>query len=436
MELLIILLLTLVNGVFAMSEIAVVSSRKVRLQQMVEDGNTSAKTALDLTNNPNQFLSTVQIGITLIGILLGVFGGATIAETLADSLRGVEFLAASAEPLAVGLVTLLTGYLSLVLGELVPKRIAMQRPERIALLVAGPMSLLSRLTTPVVRLLSFSTEVVLRLLGTRESSDESVTEAEILGLVEQGISTGIFEESEHEMIEGVLRLDDLTVAGLMIPRVDMVWLDVDAPLDETRKTLIENAFDFYPVCQGSIDNPLGIVSSKALLSQALSGQALDIRAVMIEPVFLPENASASNVLGVFKSHQIHMALVVGEYGGIEGVITIDDVMAEIVGELDQENPEMVRREDGSWLLDGLLPVYHLEEIFEDFKLPEDESGEYHTVAGFLLFRMGRIPRAADSIMWGDLVFEVIDMDRHQIDKILVRRRDPESREDAETTQKS
>jgi putative hemolysin len=421
MELLLILGLTLLNGLFATSEIAIVSARKIRLQQMTEDRVGGAKTALELANAPNNFLSTVQIGITLINILLGVFSGGSIAQFLNTNIfQTIPFLAPYGETLSTAVVVLCLMYFSIVLGELVPKRLAIQNPERIAILVARPMLLLSRLTAPLVKLLSVSTQAVLTLLGVRASETETVTEAELLSMVEQGVSFGTFEVAEHNMIEGVLRLDSLRIAEIMTPRVDTIWIEINASQHEIRGILSENTFDYYPIAQATIDNVIGVVSAKDLLHQILHGGDLDLRALMRTPIFLPESATAARMLETFKKSHIHLGIVIGEHGGVEGVVTVTDIFEEIVGGMDVDEADAVQRHDGSWLLDGSLPAYRLEEIFDSVAMPEDEAGEYLTLAGFVMFRLEHIPHVSERFDWHGLTFEVVDMDGNQIDKILVR----------------
>lgn len=420
MELLLIVFLTLLNGVFALSEISIVSSRKVRLHQMAEEGSINAQTALSLAEAPNNFLSTVQIGITLINILLGVFSGGSISRYLNENLfQKIGFLAASGETIATGIVVILTMYLSIVIGELVPKRYALQNPERFAVLIARPMHLLATFASPLVKLLSISTDLILRLLGVQGNPSDTVTDTELLSMVEQGISVGMFEETEHDMIEGVLRLDNIRAGGIMTPRIELIWLDVDATQEEIKQVIGKNAYDYYPVARESIDDILGVVSSKDLLSCVVRGERLDLSALMRTPVFVPETTTVSKTLNALKTAEVHLAVVIGEHGGVEGVITVNDIFEEIVGELDDDDPQASQRADGSWLLSGTLPVYRLEEIFDTVTLPEDETGKYLTLAGFVLFRLGHIPKVTETFSWGGLVFEVVDLDGNQIDKVMV-----------------
>ncbi|MCU0511497.1 MAG: hemolysin family protein [Anaerolineae bacterium] len=422
MELLILLGLTLINAVFVMSELAVISSRRARLQALVDAGDRRAKTVLELMDNPDRFLSTVQIGITLIGTLAGVFGGAAIAEDIAVWIRNtLPALAPYADPLSVAAITLLTVYLTLVIGELVPKRLAIQNPERIACTLAAPMQRLSRLTAPLVALLTLSSNLVIRLLGVKPPSEPAVTEVEVLSMIEQGIEGGIFEASEQQMVQGVFELDARQVREIVTPRPDIVWLDIDDTRDDIRRKLSENVYSAYPVCRDGIDNVLGVVHSRELLLHVISGgDKVELTRIMQPPLFIPEAVTVSRVLRRFKESGIHIALIVGEDGGVEGLVTLNDIVAEILGAMDQEDPQFTKREDGSWLIDGYMPIARFTEMFPDIQLPENEEGEYQSVAGFVLARLGRIPAAAEGFVWQGYTFEVVDMDGVRIDKVLIR----------------
>ncbi|HEX8273926.1 MAG TPA: hemolysin family protein [Longimicrobiaceae bacterium] len=423
-EILLVLLLLVVNGVFAMSEIAVVSSRKARLQQRAEAGDAGARRALELAENPTRFLSTVQVGITLVGILAGAFGGATIAEPLAESLRRYPAVAPYAEGVALGVVVLAITYLTLIVGELVPKRIGLNHPEGIASAVAGPMNVLSRVSSPLVSLLSVSTELVLRLLRVRRTEEPPVTEAEISMLMEQGTQAGVFEEAEQDIVERVFWLGDQRVASLMTPRRKVVWLDADAPPEANRQVMARHRFSRFLVCEGTLDRVLGMVEVKELWARRLAGEPVDdLRALLRKPLFVPESTRALRVLELFRESGTHLALVVDEYGGIEGLVTLNDVLEEIVGELAvagaQADPGVVRREDGSWLVDGAV---QMDEFREALGLPErreDDREEFRTVAGFVLTHLGRVPSAGDRFDAAGLRVEVVDMDGHRVDKVLV-----------------
>jgi putative hemolysin len=422
-EILIILVLILANGVFSMSEMAIVSARKVRLQQLANQGDVKAKAALKLAESPNHFLSTVQVGISLIGILTGAFGGATIASRLAIYVKLVPLLAPYSEPISFGIVVLIITYLSLIVGELVPKRLALNNPERIASTVAIPMRALSAIASPMVYLLSASTDLILRMLGITASTEPQVTEEEIKILIEQGTEAGTFEEAEQDMVERVFRLGDRPVSYLMTPRPDIVWLDLDDSAEENRQKMVDSAYSRYPVCQGGLDNVLGVIPVTDLLARSFRGEALDLTIGLRQPVFVPESTRGLKVLELFKQTITHIALVVDEYGVIQGLVTLNDIMSEIVGDVPstdgQDQPQAVQREDGSWLLDGMLPVEEFLELFGMEEWESEERGSYQTLGGFVITHLGRIPAATDHFEWQSMRFEVMDMDGNRVDKVLV-----------------
>jgi len=413
-EFVLILTLIVANGVFSMSEAALISARKARPQQRANEGDSRAKAALTLAGNPNSFLATVQIGITLIGVLTGAFSGVTIATSLAGAL---PFFAPYSEAIAFALVVALTTYLSLVIGELVPKQLALNRPETIIMAVAKPMYGLSRLVSPLVGFLNGSTNLTLRLMGVRPSDEPAVTEEEVKVLIEQGTQTGTFEQAERDLLGGVLRLDNLRVGAIMTPRTEVTWLDV------VRQKLAQSGRSRFPVARGSLDNVIGVVRAKDLLSRVLAGEALTLSNVLQPPLFVPDTLTALRMLTVFQQNNTHIALVMDEYGGLRGIVTLTDVLEEIVGggRLSEEasDPQIVRREDGSLLLDGLLPVEDLIQLLPALHLPDESEREYETLAGFLLSELGQIPATGDKVEVDGLRFEIVDMDGHRIDRVLV-----------------
>ncbi|MEL7034952.1 MAG: hemolysin family protein [Cyanobacteria bacterium J06592_8] len=422
-EFLILLLLILANGLFAMSEIAIVSSRKVRLQKLANAGNSKAKTALELANTPNRFLSTVQVGITLIGILAGAFGGTTLADKLAVKLSLIPALKPYSDALSLGIVVCIIAYLSLILGELVPKRLALNYPERIATVVAKPMKFLSRLASPVVYLLSGSTELILRLLGSEVPNEPQVTEEEIKVLIEQGTQSGIVEEAEQDIVDRVFQLGDRPVKSLMTPRPDIVWLDLEDNPDKNRHKLNQSIYTRVLVCQGGLDNVLGFVRVTDLLSQTLSGQPLDLTRPLQRPLFVPETTSALRILEMFKQTGTHIGIIVDEYGVIQGLVTLNDILLELVGDIpaldNPDEPQVIQREDGSWLLDGMLDVEEFFNLFNLEEFAEKLLGNYHTVGGFVITHLSRIPSVADHFEWNGLRIEVVDLDGNRVDKVLV-----------------
>jgi putative hemolysin len=424
-EIVVIILLIVANGLFAMSELAIVAARKSRLQDWAENGNARARSALELAQNPNQFFSTVQIGITLVGILAGAFGGRTLASELSTYLSEIPAIRPYSTTIALGTVVICITYLSVVLGELVPKRIALSHAERIATLMAGPMRLLSAISSPVVRLLTASTDAIFRLLGSPPSQEPPVTEEEIRRLIEQGTAAGVFEESEQDMIEAVIELGDKSARALMTPRTQIVWLDQSDSVEEIRSRISESGHSRFPVGRGSLDNLVGVTQAKDLLASALQGKPIDLTSSLQPPVLVPRTLTALQVLDYIKRSGSHLVLVVDEYGGIEGLLTHHDVLEAIAGDMpfgETGTPsKAVQRADGSWLLDGMIPVDEFKEIFHLDSLPGEKQDAYQTLGGFIFTRMGRVPSVSESFEWNHLRFEIVDMDGKRIDKVLVSR---------------
>ena len=422
-EILLILILILANGVFSGSEIAVVSARKVRLEQQADRGDRGARAALRLANSPNEFLSTVQIGITLIGILSGAVGGATIAQRLRPVLSDIPLFRPYAEGLSVALVVSLITYLSLVIGELVPKRIALNEPEQIARFVARPMRWLSGLTAPFVYVLGISTDWLIKFMGIKDSQEPGITEEEIKAMLRQGAETGVFEEAEHEMVQRVLRLGDRSVKAVMTPRTDISWIDSEEPVQDNLDEILASTHSRFPVGKGSLDDCVGIVRVRSLLAAYVNGQPLDIESMLQPPLYVTAGMRALNVIEQFKQTGVHIALVTDEFGGIEGLVTLNDLMEAIVGDLpsveDREDPMVVERDDGSWLLDGGLDLSEFKDLVEVSSLPDESSGTFQTLGGFVMHRLGRIPHAGEHFEWNNLRIEVVDMDGKRVDKILV-----------------
>lgn len=424
LEITIILVLILANGLFAMAELAIFSARKVRLQQLVKEGNLKAGIALGLAREPNRTLSTVQIGITLIGIFTGALGGATIAEELAAGIATFPILAPYSMAIAVGVVVAVITYFSLVLGELVPKRLALTNPERFAIALAGPMRILSRLAAPIVRFLSASTDWVVRITQVRTSQDPPITEEEINILIDQGRMAGVFEEVEQELVESVFYLADRRISTLMTPRSDIIWLDIHDSPGEIGDKLAVDSHSRYPVCDGRLDNILGVVYSKDLMSAFFADQPIDLGTSLREPLFVPEKNRAVDLLDSFRRSRQHIAFVINEFGGLDGLVTVTDVLEAIVGDIPTryhpEDPEAVQREDGSWLIDGMYAVHEFKALFELDELPDEAIARYETLSGFMMDYLGRIPAAGDHFTWGKIRFEVLDMDGRRVDKVLVR----------------
>ena len=423
LEIAVLLLLFLINGVFAMAELAVVSSRRERLQILADGGNAGARTAIELSREPSNLLSTVQVGITLIGILAGAFGGATLTAELAGLLVPLPVVGPYGEVVALIIVVAAITFGSVVMGELVPKQLALRSPERIAASLARPMHTLSRLTRPVVRLLNLATAGLLRLLGERgDGQDATVSEEEIRMLLEQGAASGVFEPAERDMVDSIFRFGDRQLRSLMTPRTEIVWLDVNADEATIRETVLRAGHSRFPLCEGAIDRVIGVVLARDLLAETWSGRPVDLRALARPPLFLPESMPAQRALERFKQTGIQGALLVDEFGGIDGLVTILDMMEAIVGDIpsvsELAEPPVVRRDDGSWLVDGQLDVEELKELLAVAQLPDET--DFQTLGGFVMTRLNRLPRAGDTFAWGDYRFEVVDMDGNRVDKVLIQ----------------
>ena len=421
-ELLLVFVLILVNAVFVMSEMAIVSARKVRLQQSANQGDRRAGIALGLAMTPDRFLPTVQVGITLMAILSGARGESAISRLLTPQLETIlprQYSEPIASILAIAIVT----YLTIVIAELVPKQIALNSPEKIASFVAKPIEFLARLSTPLIFVLSHSTNFVVKLFGIKRSTQPEVTEEEIKVMIEQGTETGMFEESEQDMVQGVLSLGDLKIGALMTPRPDITWIDINDRVAITRDKIIASDYSRLPVCEGELDRVLGVVHVADLLSQTLKGEEINLTASLSQPLFIPESTRGLKVLEQFKKFGTHIAMVVDEYGVIQGLVTMHDLFEEIFGDItdfneEPEEPQIIQRDDGSWLLDGMLSI---EELLEQFDIPESaiDRGNYHTLGGFAIMQLGKIPISGEYFEWRSLRFEIIDMDGKRVDKVLV-----------------
>ena len=419
-EIVIVFLLILFNGVLAASELAVVSSRKTRLEAMAEQGNRGARVALGLLEDPGTFLATVQIGITLVGIVAGAYSGATFADTLGDWLDGFAWIAPNGDAVAITVVVIAITYLSLVVGELVPKRIALTNPERLAAAVARPMRMVSRVGAPAVWLLRRSSDLILRVLGLSGVREASVTEEEVKSLIAEGTQAGIFEPEERGMIEGVLRLADRSVRAIMTPRAEVSWIEVSTPRDEILRRLRDDRYTEILVCEGSIDHPLGLIDASDVISALLDASDVRLADIVRKAPVIPEQTRILDLIEVFRTAHEHFAIIVDEYGTTQGIVTSTDILESIAGDLpdstDDAAPMVVRRDDGSWLVDGLLPI---DEFGDLVGIKGLHGGGFETVAGLVLDRLGRIPEAGARIAIDGLVIEVVDMDGRRIDKLLV-----------------
>lgn len=436
MDLGIILLLIVLNGIFAMSEIAVVSSRKARLQRMAEDGSQGAAAALKLHSEPSRFLSTIQVGITSIGILSGAVGEAALADPLTQWLSQFPLLGESARVIALSLTVVLLTYMSVVVGELVPKQLALLGPEGIASLVARPMGWLSRLTAPLVWLFSASSGAILRLFGARRSDEPPVTDDEIKVLMGQGAEAGVFHESEQEIVSNVLRLDEQRVAAIMTPRKDMYLVDLAESEAEVRRQVAECPYARVVVCQDGLDRVLGILQRGDLLKPVLENAPFNVRKALRPPVYVPESVTTTHLLESLRRNRAQFALVIDEYGEVQGLVTLNDVLAAIVGDMpsqdDDGEQDVVEREDGSYLMDGGLSIERLKSVLEvKEELPGEDENAFHTLGGLVMHQLGRVPVEADHFHLAGWRFEVVDMDKNRVDKVLLSLGDPETDDQAD-----
>lgn len=419
MEVVIILVLILLNGIFSMAEIALVSARKVRLENAARQGDEKAKAALKLSNNPDTFLSTVQIGITLIGILTGLYSGEQLKEDVQGFVNTFPLLVPYSNGIATAIIVICVTYFTLVLGELLPKRIGLANPERIAKAVAQPMNFISRITFPFVWLLSRSTAALVSLFGLKRGSDSNVTEEEIKAIINEGTTSGAIEETEQEIIERVFHLGDRNITSLMTHRTDIVWLDVSEEVESYKRKIKASPHSVYPVCEGQIDSIKGILTIKDLYA---AGNVAVLKDVMKKPLFIPDNNTAYQVLEKFKETQIHAAFIVDEYGTFLGMITLNDILEAIVGDMPetgQDDYNMVKREDGSYLIDAQIPFYDFLSEFDMEDMMAEFEQEFDTLAGFILHHLEHIPQTGERLEWRKFTFEIVDMDAHRIDKILV-----------------
>jgi putative hemolysin len=421
MEFLILLGLIVLNGLFAMSEIALVTARKARLMKYAAEGDSAAEVALKLGEDPTRFLSTIQIGITSIGVLSGIVGQSVLAEPFSLWMQSIGVDAESADVGATAAVVVVVTYVSIVIGELLPKRIGQINPEPIARLVARPMQFLATVARPFVVLLSVSTHALLRLLGIRQTGPAGVTEEEIHAMLEEGSETGVIEQHQHEMVRNVFRLDDRQLGSLMIPRADVVYLDIRRPPEENLSLLIDSEHSRFPVCDGGLDKVLGVMHAKQALAAVARGKTPDFAGHLQTCLYVPETLTGMELLEQFRGGAMQMALVVDEYGDIEGMVTLHDLLEAVTGEFTPRNAEdawAVQREDGSWLLDGAIPIPEMKDRLELKTVPEEDKGRYHTLSGMVMLLLGRVPATGDRADWDGWEFEVVDMDGKRIDKVL------------------
>lgn len=421
LEIAIILTLIFANGIFAMSEIAIVSSRKARLEKHAAAGSAGAKAALELANDPTQLLSTVQVGISFIGVVTGAYGGATLSQELAGYFAAIPLFAGHEHAISLGLVIAIITYVSLIVGELVPKKMALNNPEPIAIAIAIPMRLFAKSFSPLVAILSASTEFALKLLRVKPATDSGVTEEEIKLMLAEGAATGTFEEAERNIVDRVFRLGDMRVASLMTPRTQVSWLDLEESDEYNWTVLTEGRYSRLPVARGSLDDIVGVVYARDLLvsRQDLS---LPIEENVQTPLFVPRSLRAFKLLEQFQQTGTHIAFVMDEFGGMVGLVTLHDILEQLVGELPEEEDDelhIIKRDESSWFLDGLLPIEEFKELFAIDAMPNEDKDHYQTLGGFITSYLGVMPRTGETFEWAGLKFEIVDMDRMRIDKVIV-----------------
>ncbi len=427
-EILIIVALILANGFFALLEIALISSKKTRLQQQADLGDKKAKLTLKLTDEPGRFLSTIQVGITLVGVLTGAFGGATLAEPLADFFRDIGFQTEYNDNIAFGLVVIVITYLTIVLGELVPKQIGMSNPERIAVSLSGLTAMLLKIASPVVALLSGSASFVLKILRIKLKSEPTVSEEEVKFLLKQGTQSGVFEAVEQDMVFRVFRMSDKRASTIMNPRNEIEWIDLNDPADDIKKQLMESTHSRFPVANDDLDNIIGIARTKDFTMEGFNDPNQDlkklIKSKLRKPVYVPETIPAFNVMESLKKHREHMALVIDEHGSIQGIVTLNDVLEAIVGDIPYEDePEdeapIIQRTENTWIVEGMIPI---DEFFAHFNVQlsnDEEDSSYETLGGFIMTKLGKVPSPTDKFQAYDLQFEVLDMDGKRVDKVMI-----------------
>jgi putative hemolysin len=426
-EIIIIFLLVLTNGFFALSEFAVISARRALLHQRAKRGDERSRIALELAEEPTRFLSTIQVGITLVGILAGAFGGATIASEIAGSIRSIPLLAPYSSAIGIGLVVFLITYLTLVFGELVPKQIALSNAERFASLVAQPMRLISIMAAPVVNVLSLSTDMMLLFIGINPEQPPMVTEEEVREMIEEGTQAGIFEQAERDIVKGVFRMADQSVRAVLTPRPEIVGLNVADSYEENWSKMVESGHTYFPVYDEDLDTILGIISVRDIWARMLADQPVDIEGLLRRPFFVPESIPVLRVLELFKKSGTHIVLVTDEYGSIQGVVTFHDILESIVGDIPSTNEEVagsriIRRDSRSWLIDGAISIEEFKGQFSLTKLPGEGRGYFQTLSGFMMMQLESVPAPGDRFVWDGLQFEVVDMDGNRVDKVLVTQR--------------
>lgn len=425
MEIIFIILLIILNGIFALAEIAIVSARKSRLKQLAQEGSKNAQLAFETAQNPSRFLSTVQIGITLIGILAGAFAGQSITDPLSEQISTISLLKPFSHVISLAIVVSIITFFSLIFGELVPKRIALHNPEKIASIVVRPMNKLTAITSPLVALLTASSDLILKMLRIKQTTEEiPVSEEEIKMLIREGARVGVFKITEKDIVERTLALGDRRVNTFMTPRKEIIWIDIDSSFKTIRNKIAKRSYSYFPVCRDTLDKVLGIVRTEDLLADYLLEEKMDLKKFLTKPLFIPETMNGLEVLELFKKTGVHTALVVDEYGNIRGILTLTEILEAIVGDMpalqETEEKDFIKRDNNSWFVDGLVPTDDFKLYFHIKKLQGEKTGNFHTIGGFVMFKIGRIPISGDNFEWDKFRFEVVDMDGNRVDKLLVK----------------
>ena len=424
MEIILLFSLIVINGVLAMSEVALLTSKRAKLSAMASRGKKSAEVAIRISEDPTQFLSTIQIGITSIGLLSGIVGESIFAKPLAIWLQSVGVPDGVADVSATVFVVLIVTFIAITVGELVPKRIGQSNPEQIATVIATPMLILSKVTKPFVVILTVTTNTLLRLFGIGKHKEATVTEDEIEAILDEGSVAGLIEDQERELVKNVFRLDDRKLGSLMVPRSEIIFVDINDPEAESFNQIAQSVRSRIPVCDGGLDSIIGVLTAKTALSTVARGEKLSLQENLDPPLYVPETLTGMDLLEQFKQSRTHIAFVVDEYGGLEGLVTIQDIFDTLIGEIVTEGEEAtdpVQREDGSWLFEGDTSIPEIKDCLAIDELPEQDKGRYHTVSGLILLLLGKMPVAGDSVVLADWKLEVVDMDGRRIDKILATR---------------
>lgn len=440
MDILLLFALIFLNGAFAMSEMALVASRKMRLMRLAEHGDKGALAAIRLGEEPTRFMSTIQIGITSIGILNGIVGEAALAGPITPFLLAAGLAEKTAAGVATGFAVVFITFFSIVLGELLPKRIGQSHPEQIARLAARPINFLAKITKPFVLALMSSTALLMKLLGVNDFKNDTVTEEEMHAMLKETADAGLIEQDEHTMVRNVFRLDDRQIGSLMVPRSDIIALDMNASFEDNMRIVQSSDRSRFPVVRGSLDDLVGVINARKWLANAISGGERELdKQILREPLFVPETITGMELLKNFKESGVAMAFVIDEYSAVQGIITMQDLIEAITGEFkprDPANSWAVKLDDGGWLLDGHIPVQELKDVLDLRDVPEEERGHYHTLSGMFMFVAGRLPQEADHIDWEDWRFTIMDMDNRIIDKVQAKKINKETTNANELTDQS